>query len=261
MDNEVLSHLAEAIFAYIDELSAESVEGYTRAQSQQAGERERRRNELVLALLRGAAATEVTPFADELGWTVPRSASALACASERAPGLAGRLGSDVLGTVVDGRGCLVVPDADGPGRAGMLRVAVGERTAALGPQLPLGRLADSWRLAAATLDLQAGASGLTLADEHLAELLLVEGSTVLERIRLRRLAPFEQLTPKARERMVATALAFVQHGGNAAAMAAVLDIHPQTVRYRIGGLRELLGEQLEDPDARFEFEAALRSLG
>jgi DNA-binding PucR family transcriptional regulator len=71
----------------------------------------------------------------------------------------------------------------------------------------------------------------------------------------------EELTPRARVRMEETALAYVQHGGNAAAMAPVLHVHPQTARYRIARLRELLGDALEDPDARFELELALRARG
>jgi DNA-binding PucR family transcriptional regulator len=59
--------------------------------------------------------------------------------------------------------------------------------------------------------------------------------------------------------MAETALAYIQQFGNAAAMARVLHLHPQTVRYRIGRLRELLGEDLDDPEARFELEAALRA--
>ena len=56
-----------------------------------------------------------------------------------------------------------------------------------------------------------------------------------------------------------TALAYLDHQGNAVAMARALHLHPQTVRYRVNRLRELLGEQLDDPDARFELEVALRS--
>src|SRR3954447_1663681 len=41
LEQETLARLAEAIFAYIDELSAESVEGYAHAQSELAGERAR----------------------------------------------------------------------------------------------------------------------------------------------------------------------------------------------------------------------------
>ncbi|MGA9635808.1 MAG: hypothetical protein WBQ41_11290, partial [Solirubrobacterales bacterium] len=44
-DPEELGLLAEAIFAYIDELSADSVEGYAQAQREEEGERQRRRRE------------------------------------------------------------------------------------------------------------------------------------------------------------------------------------------------------------------------
>src|SRR5918996_1896344 len=77
-DRDVVTLLAEAIFAYIDELSAESVEGYARAQSALEGERERLRAELVEALLRAAPASEVGALAERLGWAVPRAAAALA---------------------------------------------------------------------------------------------------------------------------------------------------------------------------------------
>ena len=81
----------------------------------------------------------------------------------------------------------------------------------------------------------------------------------MERIAERRLAPLGELTARARERMQETALAFVQEQGNAAAMARALHLHPQTARYRLARLRELLGDQLDDPDARFELELALRA--
>jgi DNA-binding PucR family transcriptional regulator len=75
----------------------------------------------------------------------------------------------------------------------------------------------------------------------------------------RRLAPLRALTPKARRRMEETALAYVRHRGNAAAMARALHVHPQTARYRLARLRELLGDALDDPDARLELELALRA--
>jgi DNA-binding PucR family transcriptional regulator len=89
--------------------------------------------------------------------------------------------------------------------------------------------------------------------------LLLENRELVDRLGARRLAPFEELRPKARRRMEETALAFVRHQGNAAAMARALGIHAQTARYRLGRLRELLGAELDDPDARFELELALRA--
>jgi DNA-binding PucR family transcriptional regulator len=81
----------------------------------------------------------------------------------------------------------------------------------------------------------------------------------VERIAARRLAALDSLTPKGRRRMEETALAYVQQQGNAAAMARTLGVHPQTARYRLTRLRELLGGALDDPDARFELELALRA--
>src|SRR5437588_614033 len=80
--------LAEAIFAYIDSLSADSVEGYAQAQSEFAGERERRRAELVAALLGRAPGVDAAALATILEWPLPRSAAALACPNNRLAGLA-----------------------------------------------------------------------------------------------------------------------------------------------------------------------------
>ena len=58
VDPDVLSLLAESIFAYIEELSADSVEGYAEARSRLESERRRRRRELVAVLLRDPPASE-----------------------------------------------------------------------------------------------------------------------------------------------------------------------------------------------------------
>ena len=73
--------------------------------------------------------------------------------------------------------------------------------------------------------------------------------------------PSTRLTEKAAQRMRRDGAAYVRHGGNAVAMAAELHVHPQTARYRIARLRELLGDQLDDPDARFELEAGAAAVG
>jgi DNA-binding PucR family transcriptional regulator len=148
------------------------------------------------------------------------------------------------------------------GRAELERATEGV-TAALGPTVARTELGQAWSIASAALRaLEAGAieaDGLLEADRHLPELLLFESGGLAERLAETRLAPLGDLTPAARARMEETALAFVQHGGNAAAMARSLHLHPQTIRYRLARLRELFGDELTDPDARFELELALRS--
>ena len=73
-----------------------------------------------------------------------------------------------------------------------------------------------------------------------------------------RLAPLEGLASGQRERLEPTLRAWLDRPGQIQAVAAALGVHPQTVRYRMTRLRELFGERLEDPDARFELSLALR---
>jgi hypothetical protein len=264
LEAEPLTLLAEAIFAYIDELSADSADGYADAQAEVEDVRRRRRHELALLLTREPAVepAEIPATARAAGWTVPGRLAAAACAERDLGSISRRLPPETLATVLDGVGCLLLPDPDGPGRADALAAAASRSRLALGPAVELSTTAESWALAQSLLHASdAGAlppAGLLRAEEHLPDLLLFEGAALTARIAARRLEPLRGLTPKAAARMRETALTHVRHGGNAVAMAAELQIHPQTARYRIARLRELFGDQLDDPDVRFELELALR---
>ena len=272
--------LAEAVFAYIDELAADSVEGYAQAQAEVEDLRRRRRRELIVLLLDDppADAADLAAAARAAAWEVPAGLAALACPEEALARVARRLPPEALVTVVDGEGCVLLPDPEGPGRAEALASAASEVTLVLGPTVAPASAAESWRLAlalsradpagigASATATGAGATsprdhlgGLLRVDDHLATLLLLESRELAGRIAARRLAALADLTPKARARMRETALAHLRHDGNAVAMAAEMHVHPQTARYRIARLRELLGEQLDDPDARFELQLALRA--
>jgi hypothetical protein len=265
VDPDQLAILAEAIFAYIDELSADSVEGYAQAQREQEGERQRRRRELLALLLRDPPAeeSELRAAAQAAGWRLPRSAAPLAVAEADLVQVARRLSVDALVGSVEGIGCALVSGAASPSGTAELERATESVTAALGPAVPRAELGGAW--AAAKAALRAAEAGAIdgahpiVAEDNLADLLIFESRELADRLAESRLAPFAGLTPAGRARMEETALAFVQHGGNAAAMARALHLHPQTIRYRLARLRELLGDQLEDPDARFDLELALRS--
>ncbi len=264
LDAEVLSLLAEAIFAYIDELSADSVEGYAGAQAELEDTRRRRARELAIKLVSEPPAekADIRAAARHAGWALPARIAALACPERELARVAPRLPADALATVLEGSGCILFPDPGGPGRGTLLERAARDLPLAAGPAGTLADLPTSWSLAGTLLRAaEAGAlpaTGLLQVDDSLADLLLFEGSALAARIATRRLAPLGALTEKARSRMGETALAYVRHGGNAVEMARALHVHPQTARYRTARLRELFGEQLDDPDARFELEIALR---
>jgi hypothetical protein len=307
LEPDALYDLGEAIFAYIDEISAESAEGYAEAQSEAAGESQRRRRGLLRLLVEEppAPAEAVRTAAQAAGWALPRLVAAVVAAEADQPEglaaareegeapdaevadaiatrLARRLGPGALGAAVGGLAVVLLPDPAGPGRRRALEAALHGERAAIGPAVPWAEAAASLRRAAAAFRLAAqgrldgqvatspggqtatspsGQSGsrLVVADEHLPALLLAAEPGLSADLARSRLAPLDGLAPAARERLVATLRAWLDRPGQVQAVAVALDVHPQTVRYRLKQLRELFGAKLEDPEARFELSLALRA--
>jgi hypothetical protein len=254
--------LADALFAYLDEIAAVTVEGFVAAQAAAAGEVERRRARL-LALLVADPAPEravLDRAAQEAGWPLPRRLAVVALgAAEDLGALRGRrLPADALTGTADGGACLVLPDPDGPGRRRQVALVLHGLTAALGPTVGPEHGARSWSRARA-LHRLVRTPGLHAADDHLLELLLAEDPSLVADLGHLRLAPLAGLPARSRERLEQTLLAYLRQRGNGPRMAADLGVHPQTVRYRIARLRELLGPALDDPETRFELEVVLRA--
>ncbi len=268
LTQETLNRLAESIFAYIDELSAESAEGYTLAQAAQAGEADRRRAELVELLVRAdrpASPEALTAAAQAASWRLPADL-AVAVWHAGEVGLTALLpNGSIVGEVGqpggEQLGCAVVPDPLGPGRRQQLRDALADVAAGVGTVTPPHGAAHSHRHALAALRLAEahGAAQPLFADEHYADLLARADRQLAAAARARRLAVLDDETPRSRQRLQATLLAWLRHDGNVPLAAGDLHVHPQTMRYRLNRLRELLGDALDDPDARFELEVALRA--
>ena len=179
--------------------------------------------------------------------------------------LARRLGEGAIGAEAFGAAIVFVPDPDAPGRRRRLEAAVDDRPAALGPTVDWQHATTSARRAIATQRLPRRAScragrpgGLLVADDHLADLLLAADPLVAADLAARgsRRSPSSPTGPRAR--LSETLAAWLDRPGQVQAVAAALGVHPQTVRYRVRQLRDLFGERLEDPDARFELSLALR---
>ncbi|MEF3120739.1 helix-turn-helix domain-containing protein [Kocuria flava] len=260
----VLIALAESVFAYIEELSAASAEGYAQEQSERAGERDRRLDALADLLVRGHAAEDtVRAAAAAAGWPVPERVVVVVLAADRRVGLRSRLGDRALLASRPGDVLAVVPEPATPsGRRDLGRALTG-RGAVIGPARPWHAAADSLRLAVRARDLlqprdPGGEAPLWVA-EHLAELVLGGEPSVVEDLAARRLAPLAELRPAQRERLGATLLSWLAHHGQRAAMAEELGVHEQTVGYRVNQLREVFGEGLRDPQVRFELELVLRA--
>jgi hypothetical protein len=262
VEPETMNLLAESIFAYIDELSAESVEGYAQAQALAAGERQRRRQRLLELLLTDptAPATTRRRAAADAEWSLPARAARSWRSWANAARLAGRMGPDALGGTVDDSACRGDARPEGPGRAAILTAALRDRRAAISP-------ADDAARPPRRVPVGAGGTG-------------APGCRSAARARRRpprgaRVArgPGPGRAPCARDALApwSTCPSGPVRGwrrpsppgstsaATRVAVAARMHVHPQTVRYRLAQLRERFGEALEDADARFELMLALRS--
>jgi hypothetical protein len=264
---ETLYRLAESIFAYIDELSAKSAEGYALEQSAAVGERRSQRQRLARLLVREppADSIDVEEAARTADWRLPRRLAALALPAADAR-IVARLPAEAIAETLGDVVCVLVPDPDRPGRRAQLARAIGPRhRAALGPTVPWSDAALSLARARATLELAAegaiAGEGLIAAADHAATLLLRSDRRLAQELVRERLAPLHDLPAGPRARLTATLVAWLAAQGRLQTVAERLHVHPQTVRYRLGQLRELFGEALDDPDARFELELALRVQG
>jgi hypothetical protein len=265
LEGTTLALLAESIFAYIDEISAESVEGYASAQAVSAGERSRERQGLVRLLVAGELdEAEAQARAAAADWPLPRLLAAIAADHRDAERFAAIVGEGAIGARVDDLVCVLIGDPEVPGRLERIRRAVDGRLVALGPTRPWPAAAESWARAAGCIALVRGGvleeeERFIVASEQLGLLAIHASPALVRELAATRLAPLAGLTPVAAARLQQTLLAWLRGQGNVALVAAELHVHPQTVRYRLARLRERFGAELDDPDARFELELALRA--
>jgi hypothetical protein len=262
---ETLYRLGAAIFTYIDAISAESIEGYTEEQIALAGERQGRRAALVRLLERDdVAEEEVLDLAAAAEWAMPATVGAIVASDPDSSRLASRLGAGALAATEGALTIAFVPDPEGPGRRQELETALAGVPAVLGPAVPLMRAYHSLARARTAhrlvVDGVLRADALIVADEHLATLIVHGGDRALAAdFAARALAPIEQLPPASAAKLLETLRVWLDNPGQVQRVAHLLDVHPQTVRYRLAQLRELFGAALEDPERRFELGLALRA--
>jgi hypothetical protein len=269
LDTLALGRAGEAIFVYLDELAAASAQGYLDARTEFAGEQERRRRRLLDLILADppAPAEAVAEVARTADWAVPTRIALVALGEQRQPGAdlaAPVFPGDVLIDWSRREPCLLIPDPDCGGRIAAVTRALTGWAAAMGPVEPLDRATASLHWARRALGLAErgiidGCRDLVRCDEHLATLLMFADEELAAALRAARLAPLQRLRPAQRDRLAETLLIWLQHGCNANEVALQVHVHPQTVRYRLRQADDLFGDQLRDPDRRFELEIALRA--
>jgi hypothetical protein len=259
-----LVRLGELLFSVIDALSAAAAEGYAREQSERAGEFDRRRRRLAALLVSGSAAeATLHEAASAAGWRPPERLSAVVAADPEAlrPLLAD---PETLPATDDQRSLALVPDAEGPGRRAQLEhlLAGADGPVVVGSAMPWCEVCRSVQRAQLALRLvEHGvlpAANPVWTGDVLVPLVVHADPELAEELAARELAPLAALPAETQARLAETLACWLARHGARAAVAEQLHVHPQTVRYRLGQLRELFGSALDDPERRFALALALR---
>lgn len=258
-----LAALAESVFCFVDQLSSASTAGYLAEQREAAAVRDRYREELVDLLLSDRAdIASVRLAATHAGWPIPPTAAVIFVDPENpaARTVLARLEQTGLPVRRDGVLGAIVPDPSSAGRRQQLITQLAGASAVIGHTVPLEQLPASAQIAEVAVRLQR-AGVLTddpvFTDEHLDAILVHRDPRMLDALRRRALAPLEDAPTGSRELLRETLRSWLRNMGDRRAIAAELHVHPQTVRYRIGRLREIFGDRLDDPDERMKLTLAL----
>jgi hypothetical protein len=263
---EQLARFAELVFAYIDQLSAASVAGHSDELATSGRVRERYLERLANQLLAGGPRQELVMASERADWAPPRTLTTVILPEARVRGALTSLDPRTLRSTEEVPGpessgelvVLLVPDAEGRSRPALMR-SLGDREAVVGPARPWEDVHSSYARALRALQLGLVADGPEPLDteSRLADLVLRADETALADLRAQALAPLADLSESAREKLTDTLRSWLLHHGRREEVAAELFVHPQTVRYRMGQLRELFGQRLEDPRSVLELTLAL----
>ena len=268
-----LAKFAELVFAYIDQLSASSVAGHNDELATTGRVRQRLLERLAGHLLDGSTGEAAERAAERAGWSQPETLTAVLVPDSRTRAVLSTVSGETLQSTEvlpadgadGGRGMvlLLVPDVHGRARGQLLR-SVADLGAVVGPARPWLEVRDSYDRALRVRDLGMGrddgpGSGPVSADseDHLVELVLTADRGALDDLRARVLAPLEDLRESSADKLTETLRSWLLHHGRRDAVAADLFVHAQTVRYRLGQLREIFGDRLEDPRSILELTVAL----
>lgn len=258
--------LVESGFEYLDGLVAQSVRGYVEAAARQAGERLRLQRRLITLMLsehRTDPTDALAEHAERIGWPLPEQVAVGVLLRPAPESVAPAVGQDVLLDMEYEQPRMVVPEPDAAGRPELLGRAMTGWSGAIGPPVPLAEAAKSLHWAGAAVRLMERGllpGGQVLqCTEHTEALVLLPPEELIEDLARRCLAPLDQCAPAHSRRLVETLLAWLETRGGAPEVAARLGVHPQTVRYRLRQIRELLGDEVDDPDRRFKLELVLRA--
>ena len=267
-----VARLAAAVFGFVDHLAAISAEGFAEGQLQGVELDGLRRVRLLQLLLDQPAtpAGSIAELADSLDWLLPAEIAMVEVGrAERMAdrelvdfaqagfGLGALAGRVAAGTVI------AVPGTPEPSNELEPLVKSYDLTLRVGCTVPLAQAATSVRWAQLAERLVQAevlpTAPVTWCADHLPQLLLHSEPALHAQLVQRRLGPLTELSDAKRLKYARLLSAWLEYGCTQAELAAILQVHRQTVHYQFARLTAMFGDQLRDRTARVELLLALRA--
>lgn len=260
----MVARFAEFVFTYIDELSSASVAGHRDEMAGSERVREQQRERLAQALLSDEPVEQVMVHAGLADWSIPETITVVVLRTAQVGNLARLVGPNTLRLAGDGVAglpsedltVLLVPDAHRSRSA--LHAALAGRGAVIGPTRPVGDARVSYLRVLRVMKLVPVRGDAAIdTEDHLVDLVLNADAESLHDLRVRVLQPLADVRVATADRLIETLRSWLLHQGRRGDVAAHLNVHPQTVRYRMNQLRDVFGDRLTDPDEVLELLVAV----
>jgi hypothetical protein len=257
-----VADLAELMFDFIDQLSAGTVAGHQHQAATSLQVREQERTLLVRNLVTGRTTTKHQLRRAE--WQLPTYVTVVLVRDTDLGRLRDHLPLGSLVAVGDISGLddaaedtalTVVPDLSPTARARLLR-KVADVGCVIGPTVALKHAPRSHRWAARLWNAGQGKAAVD-ADTRLLDIVIDAEPDAIALLRRSLLNGLDELSADTRERLETTLACWLMHRGRYDRVAVQLHLHPQTVRYRIHQVQDLLGDVVADPANDIALQIAL----
>lgn len=260
-----LGRLGDELADYLDHLGRQAAAGHQMAARIRERDVNVNRVRLLEALVKNEPADTVQARAEAIGWALP-SRVVLLVATATDPVTwpdADALGGTVLVDSGAPRALFLAPGEDAHDVVAKVTAAGKSVTVARSMPVSLEDVCHAHRWVTRALDLvETGViprQPVIDVAQYRTQLWLHAEPALRRDLAQELLKPLFAETPNSREILSETLLVWLETRDSAPAIAAILGVHPQTVRYRWRRINELFGESLHDPEFVVQLTMVLKA--
>ena len=259
-----LGRLGDDLVAFLDRLSEQAHAGEAMARRARDRDINANRLHLLQALCQGHE-DDVRTYADVASWPLPQRAVLIAAAGPSSASwpdgedIAAQALSDTTGSPA----IFLAAAEHADELVRQLRAVDTDVMLARSWPVPIEDAAHAYRWVVRALELadNGGIPRQPVIDcaRYRTQLWLHAEPALRRQLAQELLKPLFAETPNSREILSATLLVWLETRESAPAIAAILGVHPQTVRYRWRRINELFGEALHDPEFIVQLTMVLKA--